>query len=126
MPRWSRLWGWVVPVLAFLATGSAFVAKESGEALAARVGEKAITETGHLTLGSTLPLVAGVLFLLTALLWWLDRRADPRRPRSIGVKVVAGLVVVAAVVAIVQTVRVGDSGAKAVWGFVSETTPSQG
>lgn len=40
VPRWSRSWGLLVPILAFVSTGAAFLAKESGEALARRVGRR--------------------------------------------------------------------------------------
>lgn len=119
-PRWNRAWGvWVVVAL-FLLTGATFVAKESGEALAARIGQGAVTETGHLELGSRLPIVAGVLFLLAAVLWWLDRRTGRNGVRTTLTKIVAVVTVLAALVTVVQVVRVGDSGARAVWGFVAD------
>jgi hypothetical protein len=122
-PRWNRAWGiWVVAGL-FVITGVTAVAKETGERLATRIGEGAITATGHLTLGKTLPLFAGVLFLLTALLWWFDRRTGRNGQRTTFTKVVAVLVVVAALAAVVETVRVGESGARAVWGYVQNQPP---
>jgi hypothetical protein len=122
-PRWDRAWGvWVVAGL-FVITGVTFAAKESGEALARRIGQGAITATGHLSLGTTLPIFAGVLFVLTGLMWSLDRRTGLNGVRTTLTKVVAVLVIVAAVSAVVETVRVGESGARAVWGYVQDQPP---
>ena len=115
-PRWNRAWGlWVW--LGLLAVGFVtFWAKESGEAFAVRRGQKAITESGHLDLGSTLPVFAGALTLLAILLWWLDRRTGRNGVRTTMTKIVALVTILAAVVTVVQVVRVGHSGATAVWG----------
>jgi hypothetical protein len=123
VPRWNRAWGiWVVVAL-FLLTGATFVARETGEKLAARVGDKAITETGHLTLGKSLVFFVFALFVLAAILWWLDRRTGRSGQRTTLAKVMAVLVIIAAVSAVVETVRVGDSGARAVWGYVQDLPP---
>ncbi len=113
VPRWRRSFGWLV--LAGLAVGAvgAMVARQSGEALAERVG----LPERHADLGGALVLVALVLLVLSAVWWLLDRRA---RIRGAGPSLaVTVLGVVAAIVAagtIVLTVLVGHSGAEAVWG----------
>lgn len=132
---WRKALGWWVVLLAFVTVGMAFVAKESGEALAALIGlpEK------HAELGDTLPVLAGVMFLATTALVIADRVTDrgrdnkssvegveagtgdlgavaaPRNKQSPVVTVFAVLAVLVALMATFQTYRVGESGAKAVW-----------
>lgn len=128
VPRWRRTFGWLV--LAGLAAGAvaAFIAKESGEALAARVGEPA----DHAQLGDVLPLVA-VLLLVAAAAWFtVDRRArsGPAGRSSTLANVLGAGAAVLAVATIALTVLVGHSGAEAVWAGritatdAAATTPS--
>jgi hypothetical protein len=95
------------------------VARQSGEALASRVGFPA----DHVDAGGRVPFVALVLLVVVAVLWWLDRRSEERD--GVG-KVVAVASVLVAVVAIVSAVIAGHSGATAVWKpIVDNTTPGQ-
>jgi hypothetical protein len=108
VPRWRRPYGPLVLGVAAAATLLIPVATTSGEALEHRVGDPA----RHAHLGEQLIWFAVPLVTLIAGVVWLDRR----RPDSTGVsRVVAALLVVTAVAAGVQTFRVGDSGARAVW-----------
>ena len=128
VPRWDRRYGLFVVAAALVAAGSAFVAKESGEALASRIG----TPLEHFEIARWMPWFALALLVLVVALWWLDR-ARPgttdtgpgRRPRrSTGTRVVAVLSVVAALAALVWVVRAGDSGARAVWGpIITNSAP---
>lgn len=112
VPRWRAWLGWLSVAGLAVATGAVFVAKESGEALAARVGEP----ERHAELGDTLPLLAAALFLV-ALAWLLMARRDERRGRrSAATTALAIGSVVVAVVNIVWVILVGHSGAQAVWG----------
>lgn len=86
----------------------AFIAKESGEALAERIG---ITKS-HEELGESLPLWVGVLFVV-ALVWWLVTR---RSPSHVVRRILGGVLLVTAAQVIVVTVLVGHSGAEATWG----------
>lgn len=122
VPRWRRHVGWLIIAGLFIGTGAAFVAKESGEALAARVG----LPEDHASLGDVLPLVAGALFVI-ALAWFLlDRRAAAaQQAPGAGVTILGVIAVLAAVGTIALTVAVGHSGAEAVWaGRVSSTEQS--
>jgi len=88
----------------------AFVAKESGEALAERIG---ITEQ-HETLGDAFPVWVAVL-LAMAVVWLLVSR----RTGSVLVRrIVGGVLVFTAAQVIVLTVLVGHSGADATWGGI--------
>lgn len=111
IPRWRGALGWVTMAGLAVGAGAAFVAKETGEALAARVG----LPQRHADLGDRLPLVA-VITLLIALAWFLLDRQRRREggPRAL-VTVLAVASIVAAAATTVLTVLVGHSGAEAVW-----------
>ncbi len=69
VPRWSRRYGWLVVLCSGVATGSAVVAKQSGEQLASRVG----VPPDHFSVARWLPWVVLALFVADLLLWWWDR-----------------------------------------------------
>lgn len=115
---WDRRYGWLVVLCALVSTGAAFVAKESGERLASRVG---YPET-HAMIARWTPVFAGLLLLAAALLWWWDRSEG--EPRSTRTKLVAVATVVLAVVSLGWVVAAGHTGATAVWGpIVQHTQP---
>ncbi len=123
VPRWDRTYGGLVVAVNLLATVSAFVARASGEALATRVG----TPAAHVAVARWLPWFVLALLFFSALLWWADRSSGPRGAsraprRSSVVRVWAVVTVLAAVAAVVWTVRAGDSGARAVWEPVVRST----
>jgi hypothetical protein len=119
VPRWSVRFGVLVPLLALASTVASVVAQESGEQLAQRVGLPEV----HSQLGMGVKWCAGALLVVTTALWWADRRRTG--PRSTGVKLLAGSVVIVALVATAWVVRTGDSGARAVWEPVmSSTSPN--
>lgn len=111
--RWRRPFGPLT--VAGLAAGAlaAFVAKESGEALADHVGRP----EAHAALGILLPPLALALFVVATLWFWLDRRAAQAGPRSrSAASTVSGaLAAVLAAATVAATVLVGHSGATAVW-----------
>ena len=142
---WRRKYGWLVLFGLFLATMFAYFAKESGESLAEVVGRP----ERHADLGTWLPIVAAVLFLLTLI--WLPLARGGDRPASTPSKTstvspdatqvlspttttprgpggftrfMALLSVIAAVTTLVWTIMVGHSGATAVWANVLEPVPS--
>lgn len=108
MPRWRRPYGPLTLGLATVSTLLIPIATASGEALEHRVGDP----ERHAELGEQLIWFAIPLTALLAGLVWLDRR----RPDGTAVpRFVTALLVLAALGAGVQTFRVGDSGARAVW-----------
>ena len=117
IPRARKPFGWITMVGLAIGAAGAFVAKESGEALAERVG----TPTEHADLGASLPLLA-LLLLLIALGWFfLQRRSAGTRSVATTISGIAAIVM--AVVVTVMTVLVGHSGATAVWsGTVTVST----
>lgn len=115
---WDRLHGFLVVAAAFLAAGASVVAKQSGEALASRVGLPA----EHAAMGKWVVAAAAVLFVGVAALWWLDRGHTGARTGAMRLLVVVNIVLAAA--AFTAVVLAGHSGATAVWGpIVQHTTP---
>ncbi len=82
------------------------VAKESGQALQKRLGGQIAIDHGNL--GSLLPLFALFLVVTSASV------AATRRNRALG-PVAVVVTIIAAVASLIWTVRVGDSGARALW-----------
>ncbi|MFR9775876.1 DUF2231 domain-containing protein [Micromonospora sp. MS34] len=132
-PSWRGRFGLPVVVIAALATAAVPLATESGESLEHRVGDPG----RHAELGDQLIWFALPLLLAAVVLVWLHRRAaasgtegasEPRRTSGQGAvgMVVAVLAVVVAAANLVQVYRVGDSGAKAVWGDTPAATARHG
>lgn len=113
VPAWRRSFGWIVMAALVVGVGGSFLAKESGEALAARVGWPA----QHAQLGDLLPLVAFSL-LAAGFAWFIlagrDRRAGRERT-SVLTRLIGAAATVLATAAIILTIAVGHSGAVAVW-----------
>lgn len=116
VPRWRGRFGVLVVAAAAVSTALVPVATESGENLEEVVGESARLER-HAELGEGMIWGAIPLLVVAAVLWWMGWRADRDRPvpRWLAL-VVPVLGVVIAVVALVQVVLVGHSGAESVWG----------
>ncbi|MEH3032789.1 MAG: hypothetical protein PGN07_01825 [Aeromicrobium erythreum] len=120
VPRWRATFGPLLIGVTAVATALVPVATSSGEALEKRVGDPG----RHAELGDQMIWFAIPLLVLVVLLVLLDRRrrrgaGDANGSAGSGkglVTGVAALAVVAAVATGVQVYRVGDSGARAVWG----------
>ena len=142
-PRFRR-WAYLLPaILGLAALVLVPVATQSGEALEERVDETAAVEA-HTHMGEDLtPWVIGLAVVALALTWWSWRERSTLRdsaqgtpdhpargrPRAAGVP--AWLPVVLVVGALVtaggtvyQSVRIGHSGATAVWGEAGQDSPS--
>jgi uncharacterized membrane protein len=113
-PAWRLRYGHLVVAVGVVSLCLIPIATSSGEALERRVGDPG----QHAALGDQLIWFSLPLVVLTAAVWWLERRKDSGRP-AVGPSglptVVAVLAVVAALAAGVQVYRVGDSGARAAW-----------
>jgi uncharacterized membrane protein len=129
VPR-TRVWArWPLALTVLGATAATFAAKQSGEALKARMGLKSGNPVGdlierhealanqlfYIMLGYSVIAVAAVL-LVPRRVPATDEGATPgRSSRGPLGPVLLLLLVVAAAVALVWTARVGDIGSRAVW-----------
>ena len=111
-PALRPRFGVLVVAVAVLAALAVPVATSTGESLAARVGEP----HRHAELGDSLIAFAVPLALVAAALTWGERVRPRLFGRSATRAVMSVLAVVVALAAVVQVYRVGESGARAVWG----------
>lgn len=121
IPKWRAALGWLV--LAGLAVGAvaAFIAKQSGEALAGYVG----LPQEHADYGDVLPLVAVLLFLCAVAWFFVTRKQTGRSVVGI---ILAIASIALAIAATILTIVVGHTGAQAAWGgrlAASTAAPSQ-
>jgi Predicted membrane protein (DUF2231) len=135
-PAARRKLTWLTPALAFVVLALVPVTTNAGEWLQKRLPDTAAIEK-HAHLGhDLLPWAVGI-FALAAAVWLLDRRYDMSlaRPaadataRRLPVWVTAVVAVLAIGVStggVVQLVRIGDSGAKAVWGSTADLPVQSG
>ena len=114
---------WLVLLLAVGTLVLVPLTTNSGAWLAARVGPSTVLTT-HEQLGETLIYIAAALVASVTLLTAVHiRQARGRTVKFALHSVVGGLVIVAAVTTLIQTYRIGDSGARAAWGNVTSSTP---
>jgi hypothetical protein len=133
-PRFRR-WSYGLPVVMGLASVVLVpLATQTGEALEERVGEQPLVEVHKGLAGGLLPWVIGLAVVGAAISWWTwrerrvvggagdgaagDRGAGVWRPPPWVPAVLALAAVVASVGTTVAAVRIGDSGARAVWSGV--------
>ncbi len=118
---------WLVVVLAVATAALTPVTADAGGWLAARVRAAPAVEPildAHEQLGSTLVYIVAALLATVALLAAVHVRQKRGTAVSLVAQSVVGvLVVVAAAATLVQTYRIGDSGARAAWGTVSSSAP---
>lgn len=113
VPKWRAPYGPIVVAVAAVATVLCPVATSSGEALEKHVGSPAYD---HAEMGDMLVWFMLPVLILSAILVWLARRPEDRRPGPTWLPTaVAVLAVVAGLACSWQVYRVGDSGAKSVW-----------
>ena len=138
-PAARRRYGWLAVAVAAVATATIPIATSTGEGLEHRLPRTAALET-HAHMGDDLLVyVAGLLVALAAFVYLHHRSSSTARREGPGTTtaparlaggarlaaaVLAGLVVVLAVVSAVQVYRIGDSGAQAAWGDRQYVAPS--
>ncbi|MCX6457567.1 MAG: hypothetical protein NTU55_00745 [Actinobacteria bacterium] len=109
IPTLRKNYGLVTLAGLAISTGAAFVAKQSGEALAMRVGYP----TDHANMGENLVVISALLF--GAAVVWFFLLSNPKMISALIIKLMGYATALIAVVALVVTVLVGHSGAKATW-----------
>lgn len=111
---------WLVLLLAMGTLVLVPLTTSSGAWLADRVGPSPPVLATHERLGGTLVYIVAALVGTVALLAAVHLRAARGRSVKFAVHSVVGVLVIAAAVAtLVQTYRIGDSGARAAWGNVT-------
>jgi len=125
-PRFRRQAGYLPLALALASLALVPLSTQSGEALEERVGESSLIETHANLAEGLLPWVVGLVVVAAVLLWWNRNErqaAAARAPRwvAVGLAVAA---VLATTGTTVQAIRVGHSGATAVWSEDTKTTPA--
>jgi len=124
VPRWRWLTRWPAAALAMVALGLAWISTLSGDALLRSRPELGPLVQRHQQLGNLLAdVMIAFAVVVVAAAWSLASAtalASGRGARDSRVpaleKVLPVLVVAAALAVLVLVVRVGDSGARAVWG----------
>ena len=112
VPRWRARAAWPVVVIDAGMVAMTFVARQSGEALQSRLGGQVAQQ--HAALGKNLFWFAFAMFLASLVVAMVHRS----QRATLG----AVLAVVAGVLVVVWTVRVGHTGADALWkGIVAST-----
>lgn len=120
IPRARKPLGWLVMCGLVVGVGSSLLAKESGEALAARVG----LPSDHAYWGDLLPYAALGLAVIGGIWFWMQRVSAKRKARSWLVRLVGAFAIVAAIATCALTVVVGHTGAIAVWEGKIQTAPA--
>jgi len=125
-PRFRRRTGYLPLALALASLVLVPLSTQSGEALQKRIGESSLIETHSNLAEGLLPWVFGLVVVAAVLLWWNRNEregATPRAPRwvALGLAVAA---VLATTGTTVQAIRVGHSGATAVWSEDMSKTPA--
>lgn len=127
-PKFRR-WAGVLPlVLTVIALVLVPISSESGESLEHRVGGNDLIETHSDLAEGLLPWVIAMVVVAAVLLWWNwneKKAAEPRAPKWVAV-VLAVSAVLATAGTTVQAIRVGHSGATAVWSEDMASTPASG
>jgi hypothetical protein len=114
---------WLVAVLAAGTLVLTPLTTSSGGWLAARVGTAPVL-TRHEELGSTLIYIVAALAATVAVLAAVHLRQKRGDIVKVPLHLLVGVLVIAAAVAtLVQTYRIGDSGARAAWGNVTSSAP---
>jgi len=115
---------WLVVVLAVGTLVVTPLTASAGDWLAARVGGTSPILASHERLGATLIYLVAALVATVTLLAAVHVREARGRTVTLSLRAVVGvLVIVAAVSTLIQTYRIGDSGARAAWGTVTSTAP---
>ena len=127
-PRFRR-WAGLLPLgLALAALVLVPISLESGEKLEGRVGESALAETHSGLAEGLLPWAIAMVAVAALLTWWTwnERKGtEPRAPKWVAIALIAGAVI-ATTGTTVQAIRVGHSGATAVWSEDMGTPPASG
>ncbi|MET9486830.1 DUF2231 domain-containing protein [Nocardia sp. NPDC006630] len=115
-PAARRRWIWPAAGLAVLVVALTPLTTDAGEWLQQRLGSTPAIER-HVNLGEEMLYFVAPLLIPAALLAWMQVLEGRGNSLGRAVKVLVAVIALAAgAAAVLQTYRVGDSGAHAVWG----------
>lgn len=115
VPKWANRFGLLTVAGIGVGTVAAFVAKESGEALAKQVGEPG----QHASYGDILPALS-IALLVLSIVWLVAVKRAARSGGGTTLRLVTGVLTSALALATIGlTVAVGHTGAQAAWGDVA-------
>lgn len=117
VPKWRKTYFPLTIGSLAVSVGLAFAAKQSGEALAARVGNPA----SHQALGDIMFPASTGLFFLGLAFYLITRTEKPKWTMQLA----GGLASVGVIGVVVLSVLVGHSGAEATWASRISTTPGE-
>ena len=126
-PRFRKWAGFLPLGLSVIALVLVPLSTESGEAFEEHVKESSLIETHSQLAEGLFPWVFALVVVAAVLLWWNwnERKAPaPRAPKWVAIVLAVGAVL-AATGTTVQAVRIGHSGATAVWSQDMKT-PAKG
>ena len=115
-PKARIRFGWLTAILSLGGIGATFLARQSGEELFESLNEEASpTLSSHMSWGNQAfwPAIVMAVALFAMMLITRGRKAEDRS--SVWYWVSAVVAVLAAVVSLVMIIKVGHSGATAVW-----------
>lgn len=124
-PVWRWSFGWLVVAFVAVATVLVPIATNSGEALQERIGDTPAIKS-HAEMGNQLLWFMVPMLVLAVAVVALERNRPPRSPQPRLLLVISLVAVIAALGVGVQTVRIGHSGATAVWKPIISSTSSTG
>lgn len=120
-PAWRRRFGLLNAIFAVLMIGLTYATEQAGLQLFNHASYLQKIAAQHRSLGLTLVWFVAVVALFAVALVVIDRGGYAEH--HVATVTVAALAIAASAVCIVQTIRVGDSGARAVWGGVNVSAP---
>jgi len=122
-PAARRRFIWLLLPFALIVLVLTPITTNAGEWLEDQFGEVAAIET-HADLGETMIYFALALTLVAAAVTavhYFEQRAKPLKPAVVWA--IAAVTIVVAIATCVQVYRIGDSGARAVWGTTALAEP---
>ena len=116
-PAWRRRFGLANAGLAVIMVALAYATSEAGQALYNRATYLQKAAAQHRSLGLTLVWFVAAVAVFAVALVIADRAGYAERHATM--VTISALAIAASAICIVQVIRVGDSGARAVWGGIN-------